>query len=110
MTARVPGLRASDALEPLREAFLDPSVWRVPGDVRPALDELRGAGARMAVVSNWDSRLPRLLERGGFQSSRFGGAPAASQLAGSHGKMQNGMVGQDLLTAIRSFRTLGRSR
>ena len=63
VTARVPGVRAVDALGLLREAFLDPAAWLVPDDVHPALVALRRAGIRLAVVSNWDSRLPRLLER-----------------------------------------------
>ena len=31
-------------------------------DVVPVLEELRRLGMRLGVVSNWDSRLPRLLE------------------------------------------------
>jgi len=42
-------------------AFSDPDSWRVADDVRPALETLRRDGVRLAVVSNWDSRLPRLL-------------------------------------------------
>jgi putative hydrolase of the HAD superfamily len=42
-------------------AFTDPAIWRVYPEVVPALEELRGQGLRLAVVSNWDSRLPRLL-------------------------------------------------
>jgi putative hydrolase of the HAD superfamily len=49
------------ALPQLRAAFFRPAAWRVYGDVRPALDALRAAGVRLGVVSNWDSRLPRLL-------------------------------------------------
>ena len=54
---------ARRALEPLRDAFRDPGAWQVFPDVIPALDELRQLGIRMGVVSNWDSRLPKLLER-----------------------------------------------
>jgi putative hydrolase of the HAD superfamily len=61
---------ARRALAPLREAFRDPSAWRVFDDVVPALDALAGMGVRLAVVSNWDSRLPVLLEALGL-SSRF---------------------------------------
>jgi putative hydrolase of the HAD superfamily len=50
------------ALAPLRDEFREPSVWRVFPDVRPALSKIRLAGARLAVVSNWDSRLPYLLD------------------------------------------------
>ena len=54
---------AARAVSPLREAFRDPASWRVFDDVVPALAALRGAGARLAVVSNWDSGLPALLDR-----------------------------------------------
>jgi putative hydrolase of the HAD superfamily len=57
-----PGFAAS-ALERIREAFLDPSSWTVFPEVRDALSRLRVDGARLAVVSNWDSRLPDVLER-----------------------------------------------
>ena len=60
-----PGLAAA-ALEPLREAFRDPATWQVFDDVVPALGALRDAGARLAVVSNWDSGLPALMERLGL--------------------------------------------
>ncbi len=53
---------AARALERIRDEFLAPEAWMVFPDVRPALDELRRDGARLAVVSNWDSRLPRVLE------------------------------------------------
>ena len=73
--ALTPGLSsdagfAARALTPLRDAFRDPSAWRVFDDVVPALDALRGMGARLGVVSNWDSRLPELLGALGL-SSRF---------------------------------------
>jgi len=45
----------------LYEVFAMPEVWHVYEDVRPALELLGDAGIRMCVVSNWDSRLPRLL-------------------------------------------------
>ena len=69
--ARTPGVPnhpewAARAVGPLREAFRDPSSWRVFDDVVPALRELREAGARLAVVSNWDSTLPGLLDRLGL--------------------------------------------
>lgn len=53
---------ARRALPDLRDAFADPAAWRVFDDVVPALTTLRRAGVRLAVVSNWDSRLPRLLD------------------------------------------------
>lgn len=46
----------------LYERFAEAGAWRVFPDVVPALERLRGAGLRLAVISNWDQRLPRLLE------------------------------------------------
>lgn len=42
--------------------FEEPDVWRIHDDVLPALDELADRGFRMAVVSNWDTRLRPLLK------------------------------------------------
>jgi putative hydrolase of the HAD superfamily len=53
---------AGKALEMLREAFRQPAAWQVYPDVFPALDALKADGVRLGVVSNWDSRLPRILE------------------------------------------------
>jgi putative hydrolase of the HAD superfamily len=50
------------AMEQIRDAFMTPSAWQVFPDVRPALDRLVDEGVRLAVVSNWDSRLPQVLE------------------------------------------------
>ena len=71
--ARTPGAPrdpafAASALEPLREAFRDPESWKVLDDVVPVLRALRQAGARLAIVSNWDSSLPALLDRLGLAS------------------------------------------
>ena len=46
----------------LSELFRTPETWRVFEDVAPALDMLDRLGIRRAVVSNWDSSLPRLLD------------------------------------------------
>jgi putative hydrolase of the HAD superfamily len=71
--ARTPGAPhdrafAESALGPLREAFRDPRSWMVFPDVVPVLAELRETGARLAIVSNWDSSLPALLSRLGLAS------------------------------------------
>jgi HAD superfamily hydrolase (TIGR01549 family) len=52
----------------LAEHFRDPGVWAVYADVLPTLDALAGRGIPLAVVSNWDSYLPRLLELKGLSS------------------------------------------
>jgi putative hydrolase of the HAD superfamily len=54
------------ALERLSEAFQRPAAWEVYADVGPALRALRAQGCRLGIVSNWDSRLPRILERLGL--------------------------------------------
>jgi len=42
--------------------FAEPTSWRLYDDVEPALRRLRTAGYRLAVVSNFDSRLYGLCE------------------------------------------------
>lgn len=49
-----------------REAFSSPSSWKVFDEVPGALARLEEAGYRLAVISNWDSRLPGLLRRLGL--------------------------------------------
>jgi putative hydrolase of the HAD superfamily len=74
-----PGL-AERALEPLRTAFAEPEAWSVFPEVEPSLKRLTAAGVRLGIVSNWDSRLPVLLDRLGL--SRHFAAVAVSALAG----------------------------
>ena len=42
--------------------YASPDAWVVPEDVPPCLQRWHGAGLKLAVVSNFDSRLDRLLE------------------------------------------------
>lgn len=54
--------RALEALtEELFERFEDPATFEVHAGARELLDELRGRGLRLGVVSNWSARLPRVL-------------------------------------------------
>ena len=53
----------------LFERFAGAGPWRLFDDVAPALARLRTAGLRLAVVSNWDERLPRLVAALGLESS-----------------------------------------
>jgi len=46
----------------LHGLFSQPEVWRVFDDVPPALDALAAMDVRCAIVSNWDSRLPCLMD------------------------------------------------
>lgn len=45
----------------LEAEFAQTSSWHVFPDVSPALDALRDAGLRLAVISNWSWALPELL-------------------------------------------------
>jgi putative hydrolase of the HAD superfamily len=52
---------AEPVLTELFAEFADARLWHVFDEVPAVLTELRRRGLRMAVVSNWDSRLPTLL-------------------------------------------------
>ena len=47
--------------ELLYKHFAEPETWEVYGDVIPALTQLRASKIRLAVISNWDSRLHRIF-------------------------------------------------
>jgi putative hydrolase of the HAD superfamily len=49
--------------------FASPEAWEVYPEVPAVLAELRTFGLRLGVVSNWDPRLPDLLQR--LQLSRY---------------------------------------
>ena len=56
------GVVSDAAFGRLATHFRDPGSWAVYGDVLPTLEELAGRGLELAVISNWDSHLPRLLD------------------------------------------------
>ena len=56
------GTVSDSAFGKLASHFRDPGSWAIYGDVLPTLEELAGRGLQLAVISNWDSHLPRLLE------------------------------------------------
>ncbi len=59
--------RAFDAFfEDLYGRFAHPRHWRLFDDALPAIRALRRGGQRVAIVSNWDSRLVALAERMGL--------------------------------------------
>ncbi len=60
------GTVSEDAFRRLAAHFRDPASWAIYGDVLPTLDALERRGLPLAVVSNWDSHLPALLERLGL--------------------------------------------
>jgi putative hydrolase of the HAD superfamily len=49
-------------LEELYAAFSNPEVWKIFPETLATLDAARGRGLRLAVISNWDRRLPEILD------------------------------------------------
>src|SRR5262245_5690637 len=76
----VPDGLPGPVLDALRDAFRDRDAWEVFADVVPTLEALRGEGVRLGVVSNWDSRLPAVLER--LELASYFDAVTVSSLAG----------------------------
>lgn len=59
------GVRESDLPQLCRELFgrfEDPGTFRVFPGAHALLDDLRGHGLVLGVISNWSARLPRVLE------------------------------------------------
>ena len=56
------GTVSDEAFGRLATHFRDAGSWAVYGDVLPTLEDLASRGLALAVISNWDSHLPRLLE------------------------------------------------
>ena len=64
------GVVSMESFARLAAHFREPSAWAIYPDVLPTLDALGAARMTLAVVSNWDSYLPTLLDRLGL-ASRF---------------------------------------
>jgi len=47
----------------LHEYFAHPDLWKMYPETIEALERLQAGGVRMAIISNWDSRLPLLVSR-----------------------------------------------
>ncbi|MHC4605915.1 MAG: HAD family hydrolase [Planctomycetota bacterium] len=66
---RVPDLHAVDYekwFRTLYDKFSDGDVWRLYPDVAPALGRIRERGLRLGLVSNWDTRLRRIVKETGL--------------------------------------------
>jgi putative hydrolase of the HAD superfamily len=50
----------------LYELFARAECWRLFDDTLPTLEKIRGAGYRMAIISNWDHRLFSIVEQLGL--------------------------------------------
>jgi putative hydrolase of the HAD superfamily len=49
-------------LDDLYQAFARPEIWKLFPEVRETLEQLQSDGLRLAIISNWDHRLPEILE------------------------------------------------
>ena len=49
-------------LDELYDAFSKPEVWKVYPETHTTLQAIRDRGLEMAVISNWDRRLPEILD------------------------------------------------
>jgi len=49
-------------LDELYAAFSNPAVWKVYPETHATLEALHGRGLELAVISNWDRRLPEILD------------------------------------------------
>ena len=58
--------RAEELAMAVYDAFGSAERWRAWDDVRPAFERLRDRGVPVGVISNWDRRLPGLLDGLGF--------------------------------------------
>jgi putative hydrolase of the HAD superfamily len=47
----------------LFDRFAHADAWEIYPDVVPALDQIKAMGLRLVALSNWDPRLPLLLDR-----------------------------------------------
>ena len=70
-----------EAFARLSAHFRDPISWRIYDDVLGALDALEARGLLLAVVSNWDSHLPALLD--GLELTRRFRAISVSAIEGT---------------------------
>lgn len=71
MVEQVPELHGVDFeawFEALHERFGRGEVWSMYPDVVPVLRALRGRGLTLGIVSNWDTRLRRIVRETGLEA------------------------------------------
>jgi putative hydrolase of the HAD superfamily len=57
-----PGPTFDAFFDQLYDEFASPKAWTLFEDVLPTLEGLRARATRLAVISNWDMRLPEMLD------------------------------------------------
>jgi putative hydrolase of the HAD superfamily len=53
---------APSCFDAIYNRFARASAWRIFDDVLPTLDQIKGHGLKLGIISNWDERLRRLLK------------------------------------------------
>jgi 3'(2'), 5'-bisphosphate nucleotidase len=61
--------KLTHVLDDLYAHYENPGAWCVAPGAEDAFASLRSAGVKVAVISNWDTRLPKLLRDCGFDES-----------------------------------------
>jgi len=61
--------KLTNVLDDLYAHYENPGAWCVAPGAEEAFASLRSAGVKVAVISNWDTRLPKLLRDCGFDES-----------------------------------------
>jgi len=67
-------------LDELYASFSRPEVWKLYPEARETLEESRRRGLRLAVISNWDRRLPEILD--GLELTAFFDTISVSSIEG----------------------------
>ena len=62
----IPSEAMGEVFEDLYLHFVEPSAWTLDPGIRPLLERLRRRGFRLGILSNWDRRLRRTLEKLGL--------------------------------------------
>jgi putative hydrolase of the HAD superfamily len=64
----IPEEEAVSLAHAVYDAFGEPERWRAYDDVAPAFERLRSQGVKVGIISNWDTRLEKVLEGLGLGS------------------------------------------
>ena len=92
------------AASELFHRFAGAEAWEVYPEVRPVLAELAAAGLRLAVVSNWDERLPGLLNE---LDAKSGDGDTGSTLATAARALKSSLDRMPLADLTQLFPALG---
>ena len=78
----IPESAASTLAHAVYDAFGDAARWRAYDDVAPAFERLKASGVKVGIISNWDTRLERIL--GGLGLGQLVDCVVSSAVVGLH--------------------------